>query len=155
MQSASLLRSRRARWRVRDTWQGGEPPEGAVQAAGTAALASPSLACPSADAHACAHLLTRTADDIAALPAGDATELGERGVNLSGGQKARLALARAAYSGAPVQLLDDPLSAVDPRVGRILFERCIGNAGLLAGALCWGRGAVRGGAVGEQVRALH
>jgi hypothetical protein len=41
----------------------------------------------------------------------------------AGGQKARVALARAAYSGAAVQLLDDPLSAVDPRVGRILFDR--------------------------------
>ena len=48
-------------------------------------------------------------DDIAMLPAGGKTELGERGVNLSGGQKARLALARAAYSGADILLLDDPL----------------------------------------------
>lgn len=70
--------------------------------------------------------------DLKELPAGDATELGERGVNLSGGQKARMALARAAYSRAAVQLLDDPLSAVDPRVGHILFERCI--RGLMAGA---------------------
>jgi len=61
--------------------------------------------------------------DLAELPAGDETELGERGVNLSGGQKARVALARAAYSGADVMLLDDPLSAVDPRVGRILFDK--------------------------------
>lgn len=116
--------------------------------------------------------------DLAELPAGDETELGERGVNLSGalrqvysynshhpacfwqlartrhspnaafdnglqllpslfftpvssdttptragGQKARVALARAAYSGADVLLLDDPLSAVDPRVGRILFDK--------------------------------
>ena len=50
-----------------------------------------------------------------------------------GGQKARLALARAAYSGASVQLLDDPLSAVDPRVGRILFKECIGPGGLMDG----------------------
>lgn len=82
--------------------------------------------------------------DLAELPAGDETELGERGVNLSGGQKARVALARAAYSGADVLLLDDPLSAVDPRVARVLFDRCIsggsgrggdGNSGggLLAG----------------------
>ncbi len=47
--------------------------------------------------------------DIQQLPAGDETELGERGVNLSGGQKARVALARAAYSGAELALLDDPL----------------------------------------------
>ena len=48
-----------------------------------------------------------------------------------GGQKARLALARAAYSGADIQLLDDPLSAVDPRVGRILFDKCLGPGGMM------------------------
>jgi ABC-type multidrug transport system fused ATPase/permease subunit len=58
-----------------------------------------------------------------AAASGDGTELGERGINLSGGQKARVALARAAYSGAAIQLLDDPLSAVDPRVGRTLFDK--------------------------------
>lgn len=52
----------------------------------------------------------------------------------AGGQKARLALARAAYSRADIQLLDDPLSAVDPRVGRVLFQQCIGPGGLMAGA---------------------
>lgn len=52
----------------------------------------------------------------------------------AGGQKARLALARAAYSQADIQLLDDPLSAVDPRVGRCLFHDCISNTGLMAGA---------------------
>ncbi|BDA43779.1 probable cystic fibrosis transmembrane conductance regulator [Coccomyxa sp. Obi] len=72
--------------------------------------------------------------DIAQLPAGDMTELGERGINLSGGQKARLALARAAYSAADIQLLDDPLSAVDPRVGRILFKQCIGPGGIMQGS---------------------
>ena len=50
-----------------------------------------------------------------------------------GGQKARLALARAAYSRAACILLDDPLSAVDPRVGRIIFERCIGPKGAMQG----------------------
>ena len=48
-----------------------------------------------------------------------------------GGQKARLALARAAYSRAEIQLLDDPLSAVDPRVGRILFNKCLGPDGIM------------------------
>lgn len=52
-------------------------------------------------------------------------------VFLTGGQKARLALARAAYSGAGMQLLDDPLSAVDPRVARILFEKCLGPQGIM------------------------
>eukprot|EP00210_Caulerpa_lentillifera_P001049 g1012.t1 len=63
--------------------------------------------------------------DIQKFPFGDQTEIGERGINLSGGQKARIALARAAYCKADINLLDDPLSAVDPNVGRILFERCI------------------------------
>lgn len=52
----------------------------------------------------------------------------------AGGQKARLALARAAYSRPDIALLDDPLSAVDSRVGRVLFDKCIGPTGLLAGA---------------------
>ena len=51
--------------------------------------------------------------DLAQLPSGDKTEVGERGVTLSGGQKARLALARACYSTAHIFLLDDILSAVD------------------------------------------
>ena len=59
--------------------------------------------------------------------------MGERGVNLSGGQKARVALARAAYSMANVVLLDDPLSAVDAKVGRVLFEKCIGPDGVMKG----------------------
>jgi ATP-binding cassette subfamily C (CFTR/MRP) protein 1 len=67
--------------------------------------------------------------DIAMLQAGDATEIGERGVNLSGGQKARVSLARAVYSRASIVLLDDPLSAVDAHVGSHLMTKCI--AGLL------------------------
>lgn len=63
--------------------------------------------------------------DLATLPAEDQTELGERGINLSGGQKARVELARAAYSGAAVWLLDDPLSAVDPAVGKHIFEHLL------------------------------
>lgn len=70
--------------------------------------------------------------DLASLPAGDATEIGEKGVNLSGGQRHRVALARAAYAGAEVVLLDDPLSAVDAHVGRHLFEKCI--KGVMAGS---------------------
>ena len=49
----------------------------------------------------------------------------------TGGQKARLALARAAYSRADIMLLDDPLSAVDPRIGRILFQECLGPQGIM------------------------
>ena len=56
---------------------------------------------------------------------GDATLVGERGVALSGGQKARVTLARACYRRAATYLLDDPLSAVDAHVGKHLFEKCI------------------------------
>lgn len=57
-------------------------------------------------------------DDLQELPAGDNTEIGERGITLSGGQKARVNLARAVYAGAPTLLFDDVLSAVDLRVGK-------------------------------------
>jgi ABC-type multidrug transport system fused ATPase/permease subunit len=63
--------------------------------------------------------------DIAGLPNGDASEIGEKGINLSGGQKARVSLARACYSSADIVLLDDVLSAVDQHVGRAIFEQCI------------------------------
>eukprot|EP00798_Chlamydomonas_sp_ICE-L_P022325 gene22325-29401_t len=69
--------------------------------------------------------------DIESLANGDETELGERGINLSGGQKARIALARSVYSRSSIHLLDDPLSAVDPRVGRTLFDKAIGPEGLM------------------------
>jgi len=59
------------------------------------------------------------------LPNGDLTEIGERGINLSGGQRARIALARAVYADADVYLLDDVLSAVDAQVGQHIFEKCI------------------------------
>ena len=61
--------------------------------------------------------------DLAILQFGDQTEIGERGVTLSGGQKQRVSLARLAYAGADVNLLDDPLSAVDAHVGAALFEQ--------------------------------
>eukprot|EP00505_MAST-04D_sp_SCG-Rhode-Island_P001890 Stramenopile-MAST_4_protein_1890 len=64
-------------------------------------------------------------EDLNAFPAGDQTEIGERGVNLSGGQKARVSLARAVYADADVILLDDPLSAVDVHVGKHLMDKCI------------------------------
>lgn len=53
--------------------------------------------------------------------------VGERGVALSGGQKARINLARAVYKRADIYLLDDPLSAVDSRVGQHVFQQCIVN----------------------------
>ncbi|KAF9352690.1 Multidrug resistance-associated protein 1 [Mortierella sp. AD094] len=69
--------------------------------------------------------------DLAMLPAGDMTEIGERGINLSGGQKQRVSLARAAYSDADIYLLDDPLSAVDAHVDRHLWNNLLGPSGLL------------------------
>ncbi|KAA6324618.1 MAG: putative ABC transporter C family member 3, partial [Streblomastix strix] len=63
--------------------------------------------------------------DFQTLAAGDMTAIGEKGVNLSGGQKARIQLARAVYSDRDIYILDDPLSAVDAHVGRTLFEQCI------------------------------
>ena len=76
--------------------------------------------------HACA--LT---DDINSLPYGDQTEVGERGISLSGGQKARLTLARAVYARADIYLLDDILSAVDQHVGRHIIDNVLGSKGLL------------------------
>ncbi|XP_067459761.1 ATP-binding cassette sub-family C member 4-like isoform X3 [Thunnus thynnus] len=63
--------------------------------------------------------------DMELLPGGDLAMVGDRGSNLSGGQKARVSLARAVYQDADIYLLDDPLSAVDAEVGRHLFEECI------------------------------
>ncbi|KAI9241814.1 MAG: hypothetical protein BYD32DRAFT_432726 [Podila humilis] len=69
--------------------------------------------------------------DFKILPAGDLTEIGERGINLSGGQKQRVSLARAAYQDADIYLLDDPLSAVDAHVDQHLWKNLIGPEGLL------------------------
>uniref|UniRef100_A0A094ZRC0 Canalicular multispecific organic anion transporter 2 n=1 Tax=Schistosoma haematobium TaxID=6185 RepID=A0A094ZRC0_SCHHA len=69
--------------------------------------------------------------DIAHLPAGDKTEIGEKGVNLSGGQKQRVSLARAVYQRSDIYLLDDPLSAVDTHVAKHLFDNVLGPNGLL------------------------
>ena len=78
--------------------------------------------------HACAFT-----EDLKTLPDGDQTEVGERGISLSGGQKARLTLARAVYARADIYLLDDVLSAVDQHVGRHLIDNVLGPRGLLAG----------------------
>ena len=86
--------------------------------------------------------------DLAVLPQGDLTEVniqeqhqpssifltlkvGERGVSLSGGQRARLGLARAVYAQADLYLLDDPLAAVDAHVGAHIFDKVIGPGGML------------------------
>ncbi|NXL55713.1 MRP7 protein, partial [Chordeiles acutipennis] len=64
-------------------------------------------------------------EDLNILPAGDQTEVGENGVTLSGGQKARIALARAVYQEKELYLLDDPLAAVDADVANHLMRKCI------------------------------
>ena len=66
--------------------------------------------------------------DLENLPSGDATEIGERGLNLSRGQQHRVALARAVYRHADVYFLDDVLSAVDAATGSLLMEHCIFGA---------------------------
>nr|XP_058898293.1 ATP-binding cassette sub-family C member 4 isoform X5 [Kogia breviceps]XP_058898294.1 ATP-binding cassette sub-family C member 4 isoform X5 [Kogia breviceps] len=66
--------------------------------------------------------------DLEVLEDGDLTVIGDRGATLSGGQKARVNLARAVYQDADIYLLDDPLSAVDAEVSRHLFELCICQA---------------------------
>lgn len=63
--------------------------------------------------------------DLDMLPNGDQTEIGERGITISGGQKQRLNIARAIYFDADVVLMDDPLSAVDAHVGRHIFDNAI------------------------------
>ena len=63
-------------------------------------------------------------DDVLTLKGGHDCEIGEQGINLSGGQKARVSLARACYSGATVVMLDDPLAAVDPQVTALKSVKC-------------------------------
>ncbi|KAF2231926.1 multidrug resistance-associated protein 1 [Viridothelium virens] len=72
------------------------------------------------------------AEDFSSLPDGDQTQVGERGISLSGGQKARLTLARAVYARSDIYLLDDVLSAVDQHVGRHIIDNVLGSKGLLA-----------------------
>lgn len=72
--------------------------------------------------------------DLQQFSKGDFTHIGQRGVSLSGGQRARICLARALYADANIFLLDDPFSAVDFQVGSHLFKECI--LGLLAEKIC-------------------
>ena len=64
-------------------------------------------------------------EDIQQFPDGDQTIVGEHGEVLSGGQRARVSLARAVYADVDLYLFDDPLSAVDFKVGQQIFEKCI------------------------------
>lgn len=73
--------------------------------------------------------------DLEILSAGDATEIGEKGITLSGGQKQRVSLARALYSNSRHLLLDDCLSAVDSHTALWIYENCI-TGPLMAGRTC-------------------
>ncbi|KAJ6502921.1 P-loop containing nucleoside triphosphate hydrolase protein [Mycena vitilis] len=65
--------------------------------------------------------------DLALFQAGDQSEVGEKGLTLSGGQKARLTLARAVYSKASILLLDDILAALDVHTAQWIVEKCLGG----------------------------
>ncbi|KAJ2612784.1 Multidrug resistance-associated protein 1 [Coemansia sp. RSA 1804] len=73
--------------------------------------------------------------DIKVWANGDKTMIGERGINISGGQRARLALARTVYSEADIYVFDDPLSAVDAHVKRHILDNVIMDSGLLGGKI--------------------
>ncbi|PIA13633.1 P-loop containing nucleoside triphosphate hydrolase protein, partial [Coemansia reversa NRRL 1564] len=75
------------------------------------------------------------AEDIQQWPDHDLTVIGDRGINISGGQKARLALARALYSQADIYILEDPVSAVDAHVRRHILDHVILDSGILANKL--------------------
>ena len=64
-------------------------------------------------------------DDLKVLQGGDECEIGDRGINVSGGQKARISLARCCYSDSDIVVMDDPIAAVDSHVGKALFNNCI------------------------------
>ena len=63
--------------------------------------------------------------DLANFEGGDQTEIGEKGINLSGGQKVRVSLARALYSNPDIYLFDDPISALDANIGKKIMKQCI------------------------------
>ncbi|KAJ2354186.1 Multidrug resistance-associated protein 1, partial [Coemansia sp. RSA 2673] len=74
-------------------------------------------------------------DDLEMWPKSDMTIIGENGMNISGGQRARLALARTVYSQADIYFLDNPLSAVDAIVKRHILDNIILSTGLLGNKL--------------------
>jgi ABC-type transport system involved in cytochrome bd biosynthesis fused ATPase/permease subunit len=69
--------------------------------------------------------LSELRPDLNIFQAGDLTEIGERGINLSGGQKARVSIARALYADRDIYIFDDPISALDANVGMKVMKNCI------------------------------
>ncbi|KAK8831993.1 hypothetical protein WA577_005092 [Blastocystis sp. JDR] len=66
-------------------------------------------------------------DDLKVLAGGDMCEIGDRGIIVSGEQKARISLARCCYSDSDIVVMDDPIAAVDSHVGKALFHKCIAS----------------------------
>jgi ABC-type transport system involved in cytochrome bd biosynthesis fused ATPase/permease subunit len=64
-------------------------------------------------------------EDLETFEGKDLTEIGEKGVNLSGGQKVRISLARTIYNEPDIYLFDDPISALDANVGKKIMKNCI------------------------------
>ena len=100
----------------------------AIHAAAIHAAAIHAAAIHAAAIHAAAIHAASLIPDLEVLPGGDQTELDEKEINISGGQKQKIALARAVYADADICLLDDPLSALDAHVGRNVFHECIKGA---------------------------
>ena len=69
--------------------------------------------------------LSELRQDLEIFEAGDLTEIGEKGINLSGGQKARISIARALYADKDIYMFDDPISALDANVGMKVMKNCI------------------------------
>ena len=69
--------------------------------------------------------LCQLKEDLDTFEGKDLTEIGEKGVNLSGGQKARISIARLIYNEPDIYLFDEPIAAVDANVGQKIMENCI------------------------------
>ena len=69
--------------------------------------------------------LCQLMEDLETFEGKDLTEIGEKGINLSGGQKVRISLARTIYNNPDIYLFDDPISALDANVGKKIMKNCI------------------------------